>query len=158
MLGPQVAAARVLDLFAGTGALGIEALSRGASLTVFVEQEPAALAALRANIAALQLGGAEAEVRRTGALQALRAAAERGETYDLIFVDPPYAEVSLWARELAGALVPVLAARALVAVESARRAPLQLPLEIWRERHYGDTSLTIHRHEEQMSQTERNST
>jgi 16S rRNA G966 N2-methylase RsmD len=115
---------------------------------VFVEQDPAALAALRANILALQLDGGEAEVRRAGALSGLRAAAARRETYDLVFVDPPYAEVSLWARELAVALVPVLAPRALVAVESARRAPLRLPLEIWRERRYGDTSLTIHRHEE----------
>ena len=148
LLGPHVAAARVLDLFAGTGALGIEALSRGASRTVFMEQDHAALAVLRANIAALQLGDAEAEVRRAGALAGLRAAAAGGETYDLVFVDPPYAEVPLWARELADALPPVLAPHAFVAVESARRAPLRLQLEIWRERRYGDTSLTIHRHDE----------
>ncbi len=82
--------ARVLDLFAGTGALGIEALSRGAARAVFVERDGAALAALRANLSALGLGEERAEVRRGEALAALRSARERAETYDLVLIDPPY--------------------------------------------------------------------
>jgi 16S rRNA (guanine966-N2)-methyltransferase len=135
----------VLDLFAGTGALGIEALSRGARRAVLVEREGRALEALRANLAGLGLGPQEAEVRRGEALPALRSARERQETYDLVFVDPPYSHAGVLGRELRVALPPLLAPRARVVVESDRRAPLELPLEIELERRYGDTSITIHR-------------
>jgi 16S rRNA (guanine966-N2)-methyltransferase len=136
----------VLDLFAGTGALGIEALSRGAARAVFVEHDGRAVRALRANLAALGLGSEEAQVRRQEALAALRAARRAGETYDLVLIDPPYRSARELAGELAGALLPLLAPRARVAVESDRRAPLVLELEVVRERRYGDTSITIHRH------------
>src|SRR5438445_6041525 len=86
----DVEGARVLDLFAGTGALGIEALSRGAAHAVFVERDARALAALRENLAALELGPDAAEVRRVEALAALRSARSAKETYDLLFIDPPY--------------------------------------------------------------------
>ncbi len=135
-----------LDLFAGTGALGIEALSRGAERVVFVERDAAALRALRANLGRLGLVAPEAEVREGDAFAALRNARARGETYDLVFIDPPYGH----ARELEGglsALLPaLLAPGARVVVESNRRAPLQLPLAAARERRYGDTVITIHRH------------
>ncbi|HEX4838399.1 MAG TPA: 16S rRNA (guanine(966)-N(2))-methyltransferase RsmD [Solirubrobacteraceae bacterium] len=135
-----------LDLFAGTGALGIEALSRGAERVVFVERDAAALQALGANLAQLGLAAPEAQVRAGDALAALRAARRGGETYDLVFVDPPYRH----ARELGGglsALLPaLLAPGGRVVVESDRRAPIELPFEVVRERRYGDTVITIHRH------------
>src|SRR5262249_25740589 len=76
----------VLDLFAGAGGLGIEALSRGAAAAVFVESDGAAVKALRANLAALELHPEIAQVRREGVLVALRTAKAREETYDLVFI------------------------------------------------------------------------
>ncbi len=82
-----VAGARVLDLFAGSGALGIEALSRGAAEATFVDSAPAAARAVRANLDALGIG---AEVRRADARAFLRSARAGGRQYDLVFLDPPY--------------------------------------------------------------------
>ncbi|HSZ70009.1 MAG TPA: 16S rRNA (guanine(966)-N(2))-methyltransferase RsmD [Solirubrobacteraceae bacterium] len=136
----------VLDLFAGTGALAIEALSRGAARAVLVERDARALAALRANLAALGIAPPAAEVRRGEALRALRTARERAETYDLLFVDPPYSHAGVLGRELAAALPPLLAPRARVVVESDRRSePLDLGLTVELQRRYGDTVITIHR-------------
>jgi len=85
-LGERVPGARVLDLFAGTGALGIEALSRGAASATFVERDPQALAAIERNLAQAQLSG---RVRRQNVFDFLQQAST-AETYDLIFADPPY--------------------------------------------------------------------
>jgi 16S rRNA (guanine966-N2)-methyltransferase len=147
----DVREARVLDLFAGTGALGIEALSRGAGHVVFVERDPAALAALGENLAALGIGGESAEVRSLEALAALRSARRAKETYDLLFIDPPYARArrpdsDRWGRELTTLLAPLLEPGARIVVESDRRVPLELAVEIERKKSYGDTSITIHRH------------
>jgi 16S rRNA (guanine966-N2)-methyltransferase len=133
-----------LDLFAGTGALGIEALSRGAERAVFVERDRAAVAAIRANLASLGLDGLQAELRVGDAGGALRAAREAGETYDLVFVDPPYDHAREWASELVGLLPAVLAPGARVVVESDRRAPAELPLAVAQSKRYGDTTITIH--------------
>jgi 16S rRNA (guanine966-N2)-methyltransferase len=138
MLG-ALEGARVLDLFAGSGALGIEAISRGAARATFVERAPAALAALAANIAALELGE-RAEIRATDALAALRG---RGQ-YDLVFIDPPYAEAAELGGALSRELPAVLATGARVVSESDRRAPLELELPLIRERRYGDTMIRIH--------------
>ncbi len=97
----------VLDLFAGSGALGIEALSRGARRAVFVERDAGALAALRANLAALGLEEQRAQVRAGDALRALRAAAARAETYDLVFLDPPYRHATRLGRDCSE-LLPAL--------------------------------------------------
>lgn len=135
-----------LDLFAGTGALGIEALSRGAERVVFVERDAAAVRALEANLEQLGLTTPAAEVRIGDALAFLRTARRAGETYDLVFVDPPYRQ----ARELGSglsALLPAwLAPGARVVVESDRREPAELRMEIAGRRRYGDTTITIHRH------------
>jgi 16S rRNA (guanine966-N2)-methyltransferase len=144
MLG-EVGGASVLDLFAGTGALGIEALSRGAERAVLVERDRAALQALRANLGALALRPPRASVHAGDALELLRDARKRGETYDLVFVDPPYARAGELQGALAQLLPAVLAERAArVVVESDRRAPLRLALEPLRERRYGDTLITIY--------------
>jgi len=151
MLG-DVREAVVLDLFAGTGALGIEALSRGAAKALFVERDAAALRALAANLAALQLTEPTARIARGEARGALQRARESNETYDLCFVDPPYGEARAWARELSVALPPLLAPQARVIVESDRRAPLEIEaplkgaIETEQQRRYGDTTITIHRH------------
>jgi len=143
----DVAGTRVLDLFAGSGALGIEALSRGAAAAVFVERESAALRSLRENLAALDLGREVAEVRRGDAIRALRSAQRRAETYDLVFIDPPYDQAPNLGPRLATDLVPLLSPGARVVLESGRRAPLELAMAVDRQRRYGDTSITIHRHD-----------
>jgi 16S rRNA (guanine966-N2)-methyltransferase len=138
MLG-EVRGLAVLDLFAGSGALGIEALSRGAAHATFVERAPPALAALRSNLDALGLAE-RASVVDGDARSALRGPAK----YDLVFLDPPYAAVGELAATLAGALPTVLAPGARVISESDRRAPLELALPLLRERRYGDTMIRIH--------------
>lgn len=145
MLG-EVGGASVLDLFAGTGALGIEALSRGAARSVFVERDAAALRVLRANLAALAIVPALAEVRRADALGALQSARAAEETYDLVFIDPPYVQAHDWGPRLSAILPTLLRPAARVVVESHRRSPLELELEVLQQRRYGDTSITIHRH------------
>lgn len=131
----------VLDLFAGSGALGIEALSRGAESAVFVDLAPAALAAVRANLSALHLAG---EVRSAEALRFLATAPEGGRLYDLVFIDPPYRQARALGPDLSAALPPVLSSQARVVVESDRRAPLDLQLPLSFERRYGDTLIRIH--------------
>lgn len=136
----------VLDLFAGTGALGIEALSRGAATVVFVEREASAARALRGNLEALGIQPGEAELRRGDALGALKSARDRAEKYDLVFIDPPYRRAPDWGPQLSALLPQVLGPAARVVVESDRRAPLELGMDIEHQRRYGDTSITIHRH------------
>jgi 16S rRNA (guanine966-N2)-methyltransferase len=145
MLG-DLAGADVLDLFAGTGALGIEALSRGAATVVFVERDASAARALEGNLEALEIGPGEAELRRRDALGALRSARDRAEKYSLVFIDPPYRRAPDWGPQLSALLPPLLEPAARVVVESDRRTPLELDIEIEQQRRYGDTSITIHRH------------
>lgn len=137
----------VLDLFAGTGALGIEALSRGAAEVIFVERDRHALQALRGNLAALGLSQQvrpQAQVRVKDALKALDDAISGGEKFDLIFLDPPYAHAGDLGPRLALQLPKVLSQGGLTVVESDRREPLQIGLPVRRQRLYGDTSITIH--------------
>ena len=138
---PAIAGARVLDLFAGSGALGIEALSRGASSAVFVDSAASAVEAIRANLASVKATG---ELVRRPALAYLDAAVSAGHEYDLVFVDPPYRMASELRGALSAALPAVLAAGARVVTESDKRDPLALRLPVIRERHYGDTLITIH--------------
>jgi len=131
----------VLDLFAGSGALGLEALSRGAAAVTFVDSAPAAIRAVRDNLAAL---GAAADVRREDALRFLDGAAREGRHYDLVFLDPPYRLTERLGRPLSDALPAVLAPGAVVMAESDRRAPLALMLPLHDERRYGDTLIRLH--------------
>jgi 16S rRNA (guanine(966)-N(2))-methyltransferase RsmD len=133
--------ARVLDLFAGSGALGIEALSRGAASATLVDSSAAAIVAVRSNLTAL---GLDAEVRRQRASEFLERARATARQYDLVFLDPPYRHASTLARALSTTLVPVLAPDARVVAESDRRAPLELDLPLVDERRYGDTLIRIH--------------
>ncbi|MEA2314265.1 MAG: rRNA (guanine966-N2)-methyltransferase [Solirubrobacteraceae bacterium] len=146
MLG-ELAGARVLDLFAGSGALGIEALSRGAASVEFVERDALAAKVLRENLEQLGLQDATARLQEMDVREALQSARARKDKYDLIFIDPPYSQAQDWARDLSAKLPALLAPAARVIVESDRRAPLALGLPVERERRYGDTLITIHRHQ-----------
>jgi 16S rRNA (guanine966-N2)-methyltransferase len=132
-------------LFAGTGALGIEALSRGAGRVVFAERDAAVRAVLAGNLHSLELTEAEASVQSGDAQVVLRNARERAETYDLVFIDPPYRYSPAWSLRLAHDLPPLLKPEARVVSESDRRSALELPLPLERERRYGDTLIRIHR-------------
>jgi 16S rRNA (guanine966-N2)-methyltransferase len=145
ILGP-LEGERVLDVFAGSGALAIEALSRGAASALLIERDPRAIAAIRANLAALGIPEEKARLVAGAARTALRRASARGETYDLVFLDPPYRSAPELGRELSVALEPLLAAGGRVVAESDRRAPLELMLPVTLERRYGDTLIRIHNH------------
>jgi 16S rRNA (guanine966-N2)-methyltransferase len=139
ILGP-LDGERVLDLYAGSGALGIEALSRGAGEAVFVDSDQRAVAAIRRNLEAI---GVEAPVQRRDALAFLRDASER--PYDLVFLDPPYSSASQLAGPLSERLPAVVTKDALIVSESDKRNPLELTLPLIDERVYGDTRIAIHR-------------
>ncbi|MBI4898005.1 MAG: 16S rRNA (guanine(966)-N(2))-methyltransferase RsmD [Actinobacteria bacterium] len=153
IIGP-VDGLRVLDLFAGTGALGVEALSRGAGQCTFVERDKRMRAVLRTNlnVTAGDPGAARARAVGSDALDFLRRAAGRQE-FDLVLIDPPYAEAARLSEPLSSALPPVLAPGATIVVECDRRTPLDLTASaqdglqntfaLHSERRYGDTLLTV---------------
>jgi 16S rRNA (guanine966-N2)-methyltransferase len=132
---------RVLDLFAGSGALGIEALSRGASEAVFVESSRRAAAVIAANLKAV--GDPPAEVRTEDALAFLGRA--QTQPYDLVFADPPYSSATRLGERLSELLPGALHEGSLTVTESDKRTPLQLSLPLIDERTYGDTRIAIHR-------------
>jgi 16S rRNA (guanine966-N2)-methyltransferase len=140
--GDPITGARVLDLFAGTGALGLEALSRGAAFALFVEQGAEARALIRENVAALGLGGATRIFRRDATRL---GAAYPVEPFSLAFLDPPYgqglAEPALAAARSGGWLAP----DALVVVEEAAKAGFSAPagFEELERRVYDDTALIV---------------
>jgi 16S rRNA (guanine966-N2)-methyltransferase len=138
MLGP-LDGLRVLDLFAGSGALAIEALSRGAAEAVLVEHDPRALAAIERN---LEATGARAAVSRRDVLAWLRGYG--AAPFDLVFADPPYDAAPRLAVPLGEELPKVVSDGARIVIESDKRRPLELPLPLLRERTYGDTRIAIH--------------
>ncbi|WP_336631307.1 MULTISPECIES: 16S rRNA (guanine(966)-N(2))-methyltransferase RsmD [unclassified Microbacterium] len=141
--GDRIADAAVLDLFAGSGALGLEALSRGAASADLVEKAPRAVSVVQRNVRAVSraVPGARVRVHHSAVDTFLRASTA---TFDLVFVDPPY---DLDDTALAGVLallVPRLSSSAVVVVERATRsgAPEVPPgLRMFRDRKYGDTTL-----------------
>jgi 16S rRNA (guanine966-N2)-methyltransferase len=137
MLG-DVSGARVLDLYAGSGALGIEALSRGAGSAVFVERNARAAAVIERNLASL---GLEQKVVRDDAMRFL---ARAEGTFDLVFCDPPYDSASRLAGPLTEGLPDVTSQDARIVTESDKRKPLELPFPLLTERTYGDTRIAIH--------------
>jgi 16S rRNA (guanine966-N2)-methyltransferase len=136
VVAPELPGARVLDLFAGSGALGLEALSRGAEHATFVENAPSALRVLQSNLAALGASD-RSTVVRTDALRYVRGL--DALSFDLAFADPPY------AKGMAAALVEAFLERpfaALLCVEHRRTDPLP-DAPAAREKRYGDTQLTF---------------
>lgn len=145
MLGPLDEDMRVLDLFAGTGAMGIEALSRGAGHAVFCDEDRRALEVIRGNLATLGAGPDVATVARGDARTVLQDARRRADTYDLIFLDPPYQLAVELGEALQDDVAAVLAAGGRVLTESGRRRPMDLSsLSMSKERRYGTTLIRIH--------------
>jgi 16S rRNA (guanine966-N2)-methyltransferase len=144
-LGDPMTGARVIDLFAGTGALGLEALSRGARFALLVDDGAEARALIRANVEALGCGGATRVFRRDATKL---GAAPAGEPFTLAFLDPPYgkglAEPALAALRDGG----WLAAGALCIVEETGEARIAVPagFEQVDRRDYGETQMLIVRH------------
>jgi 16S rRNA (guanine966-N2)-methyltransferase len=140
-LDPEGAA--VLDLYAGTGALGIEALSRGAESVTFVERSSRCVRVLRQNLDALGIA-TRCEVVVAAASEALSRLAEQGRRYDLVLLDPPYASDEASAALAALVRSELLPEGAMVVVESSRRRPPAVVegLEAIDERRYGDTLIT----------------
>lgn len=122
MLGP-LSGERVLDVFAGAGTLGLEALSRGAATATFVDINPRSLAALRANVERLKYTR-RAEVIRMPAPDVVRVLSKRSSTFDLIFMDPPYGSPALEPTLQAVAEAGLLTAQGVLVAEHDRDAPL----------------------------------
>lgn len=142
LIGP-VEGVSVLDLFAGSGAMGIEALSRGADRCVFVESDRAACRVISANLERLRLTGAVVQCR--DALGVLRDEAAARRRYELVLLDPPYGEWPAHQTRLAGLVPGVLAAGGLLVVETGERDEPELPLEQVTSRRYGAARLTLFR-------------
>lgn len=143
-LGDRLAGRSVLDLFAGSGCLGIESLSRGAARGTFVERDPRVAAVLRRNIAAVALES-EAEVILGDALRTLGALARRGACFDLVWLDPPYGTGLLEEALAVLGAGELLAEGALVLAEHPTKTPPPLPAGLVEreKRAYGDTTVTV---------------
>lgn len=142
ILGP-IEGARVLDLFAGTGALGIEAISRGASQAILVERDRRMASVIERNLSEI-LGDDDERARlvRGDGLKYLASASG----FDLVFLDPPYARAADFAPKLVAALPAALAPGATIVTESDRRSPLDLgerPFTLRSEHNYGDTLIRV---------------
>jgi 16S rRNA (guanine966-N2)-methyltransferase len=150
ILAPRMENAVFLDLYAGSGAVGIEALSRGAHEAVFVERAEVAMKAIRGNLAVLGIkGGYALEARSVSS--ALKRLAESGRKADIVFLDPPYAEVKEYELALGllgGDCRSVLAGQAIVVAEHEKRRELEERfggLARYRVVKQGDAALSFYR-------------
>jgi 16S rRNA (guanine(966)-N(2))-methyltransferase RsmD len=143
LVAPWVEGARVLDLYAGSGAMGLEALSRGSKAAVFVESDAGAVRAIERNLDKLRLRGAI--VVRLDAAAALAQEVAAGRKYDLVLLDPPYAMTDFDA--LGRYLPTVLADDGLLVLETDARTQPELPgLSVRTSRKYGSTRVTVFEH------------
>ena len=142
LVGP-LEGARVLDLFAGSGAMGLEALSRGASRCVFVERDRAACRVIEGNLAKLGLTGAL--VLTSDATAVLREERRHARRYDLVLADPPYADWKRYAGPLGDLVPPVLSEAGLFVVETEASLEPELPLDLVTSRRYGSARITVFR-------------
>ena len=150
VLEPRIVGARFLDLYAGSGAVGLEALSRGASFCCFVERAPAALAALRANSTALRLASGISVQATPVARFLAKPGACSQPPFELVFLDPPYeaaAEYTGTLSALGGSAHALLTPGALVLAEHSRKTPLSLAfgsLTRFRLLEQGDAALSFY--------------
>jgi len=140
LIGP-VEDATVLDLFAGSGAMGLEALSRGAARCVFVERDREACRVISQNLEKLRLTGAVVLCRDV--VDVLGEELAHGRRYELVLVDAPYDEWERYAGALAELLPAVLEDGGLVAVETSVRSEPGLPLDLVTTRRYGSARITV---------------
>jgi len=147
ILGERLPNARFLDLFAGTGAVGIEALSRGAATAVFVDDHPAATRLIRRNLAQLDDAESRSRVVTRPAARALQALARRGERFDLVWADPPFDRWHLGLEALAAvAAGGLIDATGLMMLEYPERSDFdRFPpaLEVRRQISCGASSLVM---------------
>jgi len=153
ILEPDLQGSRVLDLFAGSGAAGIEALSRGAGSAVFIEKDGGAASVIQENLRATSLAGPDAQVVRADAIAWLAHRSPSDAPFDLVIVDPPYAETALLTRvleTLGGADAPLAPNARVIAKHFWRdRPPDRIGLlASERDRRFGETALTFYRREE----------
>ncbi|UHA75786.1 16S rRNA (guanine(966)-N(2))-methyltransferase RsmD [Paenibacillus sp. 481] len=147
MIGPYFDGGNVLDLFAGTGGLGIEALSRGADKAVFVDMDTKAIDVIRHNVQATGMEG-QAEIYRNDARRAIKALVKREMTFDLLFLDPPYRlkDADDMLREMLekGLISPD--ATVVVEHDAQHTYPESVDsLVVWKQAQYGDIAITIYR-------------
>jgi len=140
LVGP-VDGASVLDLYAGSGALGLEALSRGARRCVFVESDGVACRVIRANLEVLGLTGAL--VLQRDAIAVLQEERTAGRRHDLVLLDPPYERWSALERRLGELLPAIVTDDGLVVVETDAQVEPELPLDPVTTRRYGSARLTL---------------
>ena len=145
LIGP-VDGATVLDLYAGSGAMGLEALSRGAESATFVESDRDACRTINRNLDKLELTGAK--VLCQDALTALRNDVRSGRRYDLVLVDPPYRRFSSLQNALIQYLPEILEPGGLLIVETAASDEPELPLAKLKSRRYGAARLTLFERDE----------
>jgi len=144
ILGPMIPGATILDLFAGTGAFGIEALSRGANRSVFVDNDRRARQFLEKNLAVV--AGTQSRILPVAASQALKKLVDEGEHFDVAFLDPPFdaglLEPTLWQLAASG----IMAAESSVICEHRGRVHPPAAPNGWclsRERPFGDVAVSI---------------
>lgn len=137
----SVEGARVVDLFAGSGAMGLEALSRGAESCVFVELDRAACAVIERNLERLRLEGGS--VARRDGVAWLRSEAKLGRRYDLVLVDAPYEDWPRLEQRIGGLLRDVLEPGGRAVVETAADVEPDLPLDLVTTRRYGSARITV---------------
>ena len=138
---------RALDLFAGTGALGLEALSRGAQHCVFVECDPRVAAVLRANIDILEYGP-KCRVVAADYRKAAGALEKAAEHFDLLFVDPPYRMLAEVEVALTPLVPRLLSPEGVIVIEGPRSISATFGQSLVFERDYGDTKITMVRQKE----------
>ena len=152
VLAPRIEGARFADLYAGTGAVGIEALSRGAAHVTFVENASSAVAALRANLAALKIcSGFQLEERSVPVV--LRNLSARNDHFSLVYLDPPWEDATAYTQSLnllAGSAAALLDPEVIVVAEHARRGSATLAdtygaLHRYRLLEQGDAALSFYR-------------
>lgn len=147
MIGPYFDGGIFLDLYAGTGALGIEAISRGMEQGIFIDMDRKAIATIHANIDQLHIKN-RVEIFKNDAEKALQVLAKRGLCFNLVFIDPPYAKEKN-ERILQKLLhLDLLYQEAVIVVEHDRQDKQLFQtnnLVKWKENEYGDTALTIYK-------------
>lgn len=149
IVGEAIVGARMVDGFAGSGALGVEALSRGAATVVFLESDPASLQAIRRNLTSLPQDAVMGrwEVLRGDALKSLQRLAQEGQRFDVVVLDPPYG--GLWGKKSLNVVADcgILAPTGLLCLEHARHSsvPAEVgPLALRKQHRYGETVLSFY--------------
>jgi len=145
ILREEIEGKRVLDLFAGTGNLGIEALSRGAEKTIFVEKRRQAIRLIQKNLAQFGLED-RSEILPKDISRAIGILKQRGESFDLILMDPPYEKGWIQRTLMKLNSHPIYHGDSILVIEHSRREPLPQPMKGWnliRQRQIGDTLISF---------------